>query len=88
MSMLRAGLTVGLLLIGAISALFGTVIIVSALKTGSISISYGAGQNSVAETISRASDAGRYYQYFIGLGLVPIIAGILAARWGWRAINR
>ena len=88
MSMLRAGLTAGLMVIGAVSALLGAVIMLSALKTGAINISYGTGANAVAETVTQAADAARYWRLFAGLGVAPLVAGSVAAWWGWRTISR
>ena len=88
MSMFRAGLAVAALLIGAIAAFLGTVIIFSALKSGSIQFSYGLGAAAVTETASRATDAAQYWRLVAELGLAPAIVGALAVGWGWRTINR
>ena len=88
MSMLRAGLAVAALFIGAIAALLGTIIVFSALKTGSIQFSYGIGGGAVTESASRATDAAQYWRLVAGLGLAPAIVGALAVGWGWRTINR
>lgn len=87
MNMLRAGFAVGAMFIGAIGAFLGAVMLASALKSGSIALSYGTGSTAVSETITRAGDAARYWQYVMGLGVLPLAGGILAARWGWRTIN-
>lgn len=84
MPMLRAGMAVAALLLGAIAAFLGVVVTVSALSTGAISVSYG----SVSETITRTADAARYWQFVMMLGLAPAVLGALIARGGWRAINR
>ena len=88
MGMLRAGLAVAALFIGAIAAFLGTVIVFSALKSGSIQFSYGIGVGAVTETGSRAVDTAHYWRLVAGLGLAPAIVGALTARWGWHAINR
>lgn len=84
MPMLRAGMAVAALLIGAIAAFLGVVVTASALRNGAISLTYGA----VSETVTLAADATRYWQFVVLLGIVPAVVGALAARWGWRAINR
>ena len=88
MSMLRAGLTVAVILIGGVAALLGGVMLMSALKTGAMNISYGHGDSAVAETVTLASDSARFWKFVIGLGVAPLAGGLLAARWGWHAINR
>lgn len=88
MPMLRAGMAVAALFIGAIATFLGIVVTASALSTGAISLSYGGGDGAVSETIARAQDAARYWQFVVLLGVMPAILGALAARWGWRAINR
>jgi hypothetical protein len=76
------------MLIGAIAAILGVILIWSALQTGSISLSYGSEENLVSEIVSRTADAARYWQLVAGLGIAPAVLGLLAAIWGWRAINR
>ena len=88
MGMLHAGLAVAAMFIGAIGAFLGVVILISALQSGSIHLSYGTGAGAVTETVSRTGEAARYWQYLIALGAAPAVFGSLAARWGWRAINR
>jgi mannose/fructose/N-acetylgalactosamine-specific phosphotransferase system component IID len=87
MDMLRAGLAVSAMFIGAISAFLGAVMLLSALKSGSVQFSYGHGTSAVSDTVTLATDAARYWKFVVGLGVLPVIVGVLAARWGWRAIN-
>lgn len=88
MPLFRAGFAVAAMLIGAIAAFLGVILTASALQTGAISLSYGNGAAAVSETITRAADAARYWQVLVALGIAPAILGSLAARWGWRSINR
>lgn len=88
MTMFRAGLAVAALLIGGIAAFLGIVVTFSALKTGGVSLSYGSGETAVAETITKAADAARYWRLVIGLGVAPALLGTIAALWGWRSISR
>lgn len=88
MPLLRAGLAVAAILIGAIAVMLGVILIWSTLQTGSISLSYGSGAGSVSETISRTADGARYWKMISLLGVAPAVLGLFAAMWGWRAINR
>lgn len=85
--MLRVGLAVSAMFIGAIAAFLGAVMLLSALRSGSIQFSYGTGADVVNDTVTLAGDAARFWKYVVGLGVLPVIGGVLAARWGWRAIN-
>lgn len=87
MHMIKAGLLVGAVLIGAIMALLGAVLLVSALPSGEIHLSHGPLTAATNETITRASDPARYWQYITTLGLAPLAIGIALARWGWRSIQ-
>jgi uncharacterized membrane protein HdeD (DUF308 family) len=88
MDMLRAGLAVAAMFIGAIAALMGAIMIISALKTGAVQFSYGSGGNVVSETVTRAADAARYWRFVAALGIAPVVFGVVAARWGWQTIDR
>ena len=85
--MLRAGLAVAAMFIGGIAAFLGVVVAVSALRSGSIQMSYGTGPDMVLDTVERAVDGMRYWKIFLALCVVPAVLGTLAARWGWRTIN-
>ncbi|MGB4866137.1 MAG: hypothetical protein WBP38_09630 [Hyphomicrobium sp.] len=88
MPMFRAGLAVAAMLIGGIAAFLGIVVALSALKTGSVSLSYGVGDAAVTETVMQAVDASRYWLLVGGLGVAPAVLGALSALWGWRTISR
>ena len=88
MSMFRAGLAAAAVFIGAIAALLGVVMLVSALGSGTIALSYGAGADAVAETVSRASDPGRFWRLIAALGAGPLVLGTAAAMWGSRQLRR
>lgn len=88
MTMFRAGLAVAMVLIGGIAALLGAVVLISAMSSGSISLTYGSGASAVAETVSRASDPGRFMQLVGLLGAAPLIFGVIGAIWGMRTLRR
>ena len=88
MSMFRAGLAAAAVFIGAIAALLGLVLLISALGSGTIAISYGAGADAVAETVSRAGDTARYWRLVAALGAGPLALGAAAAMWGSRQLRR
>lgn len=88
MPMFRAGLAVAAMLLGAIAAFMGAVMIASALQTGTVSLSYNSGDSIISETVTRAGDTVRYWQLVAALGIAPVVLGVLAARWGWQTINR
>lgn len=88
MPMFRAGLAVAAMLLGAIAAFTGVVMIASSLQSGSVSLSYNSGDSIISETVTRAGDAVRYWQLVAALGVAPVVLGGLAARWGWLTVNR
>ena len=79
MSLFKAALAVAFVFIGAIAAILGLVVVVSALRTGAIILSYGA---ATPETVSQTTDPNRFWTLFAGLGVLPLVLGGLAARWG------
>ena len=79
MSLFKAALAVAFVFIGAIAAILGLVVVVSAIKTGAIILTYGA---ATPETVSQATDPNRFWTLFAGLGVLPLVLGGLAARWG------
>lgn len=87
MPIFRAGVTVGLLMIGAIMALLGFILLFSALPSGEIQLSRSGEAGGVTEIISRTKDAARYWQYLSGLGIVPLVLGAVLTRWAWRQIK-
>ncbi len=88
MSMFRAGLAAAAVFIGAIAALLGVVMMASALGSGTIALTYGAGANAVAETVSRAGDPSRFWQLVAALGFAPLVLGAAAVLWGSRQLRR
>ena len=85
MSMFKGALAVAFVFIGSIAALLGLVVLVSALKTGAIILSYGA---AAPETVSQATDPNRFWTLFAGLGVLPLVLGGLAARWGLTTLKQ
>jgi hypothetical protein len=76
-----------MVVIGGISALLGTVVLFSALSSGSISLSYLHEGGTVAKTVTRDGDFNGFVQYAIMLGLAPAVLGAAAAVWGMRALR-
>ena len=87
MTMLKAGLAVAMILIGAVAVILGATLLFSALKTGTIQLSYGTGAAMQSETITQAGNAARFWQFAIALGVAPLVLGVAAVRAGWRSIN-
>lgn len=83
MTMFRAGMAVAMVFIGGIAAFLGFVVLVSALSSGSLTVTYGA----ATEVATRTADPKRFAILVALLGAMPLIAGGLAARWGWRALR-
>lgn len=88
MTMFRAGMAVALVFIGGIAAFLGAVVLGSALSTGTLTLSYGAGARATTEVLSRAADPSRFIQMTLLLGAGPVVLGGLAAWWGWRTLKR
>ncbi|MGE0052862.1 MAG: hypothetical protein AB7S74_01520 [Hyphomicrobium sp.] len=88
MTMLRAGFTVAMIIFGLASALLGGVVLFSALRTGSITVSYGSGADAVKQVLTYAGERTRFLQFAGLLGLMPFLIGLVLARMGFRAIRR
>lgn len=88
MSILKAGLAAGAMFIGAIAALLGFVLTLSALKTGAVTITYGETGQVIKETVTQAADSGRYWRLVATLGGLPILLGVVSFRWGRRTLKR
>lgn len=84
MDMFRAALTVGVIFIGAIAALLGLVVLVYALSTGAVTVSFGPG---MTETITQAADPNRFMKIVLGLGLAPFLIGATAAYLAMRRLR-
>lgn len=87
MMMLRAGMAVGMVVFGLAGALIGAVVLLSALRTGGISLSYGSGARALTQVLTYADEPARFLQFTALLGVGPLLAGLAAARWGLRAIR-
>ncbi len=88
MQFLKAGLAVGAIIFGAAAVLLGFVLALAALRTGAVTISYLDAERMIKETVTRASDAARYWRLVVGLGIAPMLIGGAALAWGWRRIRR
>lgn len=87
MIMLRAVLAAGAVLIGAIAAFLGGILVISAVTSGTIDFTYASDGKMVSESVSRAGDAARFWKLVFGLGVLPAGLGLISARWGWRSIK-
>ena len=88
MSMFKAGIALALIIIGGLAALLGTAVSIGAIKTGVIELSYGAGADAVAQTVTQAAEPERFWRFVMGFGLTPLVLGAIAAFWGWRTLQR
>ncbi len=88
MTMLRAALAVGMIIFGMVAAFLGAVVLFSALRTGGITVRYGAGADAVTRVLTYAAEPTPFLQFTGLLGLAPLLAGLIMARWGFRAIGR
>lgn len=88
MTMFRAGMAVAVVFIGGIAAFLGAVVLSSALSTGTLTMTYGAGARATTEMLTRADDPSRFMQMTVLLGVAPLVFGALAAWWGWRTLKR
>ncbi len=88
MTMFKAGLAAAAVFIGAIAALLGVVMLVSALGSGTIAMSYGAGAGAVSETVSQSTDPDRFWRLVAALGAAPAVIGAAAVVWGMRQLRR
>lgn len=84
MLMFKAAMAVAAIMIGAIAALLGAIVLISALSSGSIQIIQGAIETS--ETTTVAADPSEFYRLVALFGLAPFAGGAIAAWLGWRAI--
>lgn len=85
--MLRVAMYVAAVFIGAILAFLGIIVVLSALKSGELTLVYGGNTGTKTDVISRAADESRFWQLLILVGGIPAIGGLIATRWGWRKLN-
>jgi hypothetical protein len=88
MPLVRLIVPLGLVVLGAVAAYMGLVVLATSLGTGEISIGSGKAGETVVRTTRRAEDAGGYWLRVAGLGLAPAALGIACAIFGWRRLGR
>ncbi len=88
MTMLRAVMAVGMIIFGMVASLLGGVVLFSALRTGGITVKHGAGADVVTQVLTYAAEPTRFLQFTGLLGLAPLLAGLVTARWGFHTIRR
>ena len=84
MDMFRAALMVSVIVIGAIAALLGFVVLAIGLPAGSLTLSFVPG---TMETITRAGDPERFWKLILALGAAPLIIGAAMVKFGMRRIR-
>ncbi len=77
MSMFKAGLAVGAIVIGGIAALMGITLLITALGADEITYTYGQAGELVKQTVTRTGDAARYWQLVGLLGVLPVVLGLV-----------
>lgn len=88
MFVFKIGFPVALVFIGVCLALLGAAILLGAITTGSIAYSYGTGADTVSQTVTLASDPGRYWKMLAVMCGAPIVFGSAAAVWGWHRLKQ
>lgn len=88
MPFVRLIVPLGLVVLGAVAAYMGLVVIATSLGTGEISIGSGKAGQTVFTTTRRADDPGGYWLRVAGLGLAPAVLGIGCTVFGWRRLGR
>jgi hypothetical protein len=71
--------------LAAVAIFIGAVTMLTALQSGAIMLSYTSDGRVVAETITRAADAGRFWRLFAAMGALPAVLGAAAL---WYAIRK
>lgn len=71
--------------LSAVGIFIGAVTMLTSLQNGSIMLTYTADGKAVAETISRAADAGRFWKIFAAMGMLPAVLGVVAM---WYSVRK
>ncbi len=88
MTMLKVGAYIAAAFIGAVAAFLGAIVIIGAVKSGTIQMVYGTGSDVVRETVTRAGDETRYWQLVGLLGGLPLAIGMWVLRFGLHGLKR
>lgn len=73
--------------ISGVAVFVGCVLMLAALKSGQISMSYVSGGQPVSETVTQALDNGRFWLLFVVIGLAPAVLGTGALVYSVRRIR-
>lgn len=80
MTIFKVGFFAVAAFMSAVGIFVGCVMMLAFLKSGEISLSYLSAGVPFSETVSRATESGRFWRFFMVLGLGPVLvgAGVLA----------
>ncbi len=78
----------GAALLGGVAVFLGVVVLITSGTSGAISWSYAVEGRTIAETVTRAADPGRFWQLYGLLGALPAVAGAVAVWLGVRGLRR
>ncbi len=88
MAMLRLAMMIMCVFLGGIGVLIGGAITAGMLSSGEVSYTVPIAGRTVAKSVNRASEPTEFWQTFALIGLLPMLLGSAAARYGWRALTR
>lgn len=71
--------------LAAVAIFLGLVVMLTSLQSGSVMLSYTSDGRAVSETITRATDAGRFWKLFTTMGVLPATIGAVAL---WYCVKR
>lgn len=83
MPILRFAVLIFLVVAGGAAVLMGAVILLSALTSGTVMMTYVANGQPIAETVLRAADPGRYWRLVGLIGALPVLLGAASLVFGW-----
>lgn len=87
MPLLKFGVFAGMSFFGAVALFLGAVVMLTSWISGEISWSYSVNGRPVAETISHARDAARFWRLYLVMGCAPVAVGLAAMLYGWRKLR-
>ena len=88
MSMFKMVFLGGLAFVGAVALFLGGVVMLTSWQSGAITWTYTSGGRDVTETARRAVEAGRFWQLYGTMGVLPALLGAAALLYSVRALKR